>query len=227
MGGAGWPRGPLSWFPSDGQSESEQTQCGGRGEGILPGAGATEEGVNVLTWHPHRALLTGDYGFFRAINIWPPFVLIGIYAASLSASMSNLIGASRILHALAKDDLFGEAESPPPCHHNPPPQLRVPRVGTCHFLSFSPQESFWLRQSEFPKGGTPGLQFSTPGPWCRYPLPSPPPYLPRGGRLLSAKMYKGKKTAWGRHRNCPVCATNIWSGLRLQDSVKDSLVFSV
>uniref|UniRef100_A0A6J0U8K3 Solute carrier family 12 member 9 n=1 Tax=Pogona vitticeps TaxID=103695 RepID=A0A6J0U8K3_9SAUR len=59
-----------------------------------------------------RALLKGDYGFFRAINIWPPFVLIGIYAASLSASMSNLIGASRILHALAKDDLFGIVLAP-------------------------------------------------------------------------------------------------------------------
>ncbi|KAM4749437.1 solute carrier family 12 member 9 [Rhinophrynus dorsalis] len=54
-----------------------------------------------------RTLLKEDYGFFRPINIWPPFVLIGIYATSLSASMSTLIGASRILHALAKDDLFG------------------------------------------------------------------------------------------------------------------------
>ncbi|XP_048372905.1 solute carrier family 12 member 9 [Sphaerodactylus townsendi] len=59
-----------------------------------------------------RTLLKGDYGFFRSINIWPPFVLIGIYAASLSASMSNLIGASRILHALAKDDLFGMVLAP-------------------------------------------------------------------------------------------------------------------
>lgn len=34
-------------------------------------------------------------------------MLIGIYATSISASMSSLIGASRILHALAQDDLFG------------------------------------------------------------------------------------------------------------------------
>ncbi|KAM3823543.1 solute carrier family 12 member 9 isoform 2-T3 [Vipera latastei] len=59
-----------------------------------------------------RALLKGDYGFFRSINVWPPFVLMGIYSASLSASMSNLIGASRILHALAKDDLFGPVLAP-------------------------------------------------------------------------------------------------------------------
>lgn len=54
-----------------------------------------------------RTLLQEDYGFFRAISVWPPLVLIGIYATSLSASMSSLIGASRILHALAQDDLFG------------------------------------------------------------------------------------------------------------------------
>ncbi|XP_059829854.1 solute carrier family 12 member 9 isoform X2 [Hypanus sabinus] len=59
-----------------------------------------------------RMLLQGDYGFFRQINVWPPFVVIGVYAASLSASMSTLIGASRILHALARDDLFGILLSP-------------------------------------------------------------------------------------------------------------------
>ncbi|KAM4677160.1 solute carrier family 12 member 9 [Discoglossus pictus] len=59
-----------------------------------------------------RTLLKEDYGFFRPINIWPPFVLIGVYATSLSASMSTLIGASRILYALAKDDLFGILLSP-------------------------------------------------------------------------------------------------------------------
>ncbi|MGH0187443.1 UNVERIFIED_CONTAM: hypothetical protein FKN15_025147 [Acipenser sinensis] len=52
-------------------------------------------------------LLLQDNGFFRRINVWPPFVTIGIYSTSLSASMSSLIGASRILHALAKDQLFG------------------------------------------------------------------------------------------------------------------------
>ncbi|KAJ8267158.1 hypothetical protein GJAV_G00139210 [Gymnothorax javanicus] len=54
-----------------------------------------------------RSLLTLDYGFLQRINVWPPFVIIGVYCASLSAAMCSLIGASRILHALALDQLFG------------------------------------------------------------------------------------------------------------------------
>ncbi|KAM6907354.1 solute carrier family 12 member 9 [Xenentodon cancila] len=54
-----------------------------------------------------RTLLIQDYGFFQRINLWPPFVTIGIFCASLSAAMCAMIGASRILHALALDSLFG------------------------------------------------------------------------------------------------------------------------
>ncbi|PWA20507.1 hypothetical protein CCH79_00003506, partial [Gambusia affinis] len=53
-------------------------------------------------------LLQRDYSFLRDINIWEPLVIIGVYSSTISASMSNLIGASRILYALAKDDLFGK-----------------------------------------------------------------------------------------------------------------------
>ena len=53
--------------------------------------------------------MTQDYGFFQRINLWPPFVTIGIYCGALSAAMSSMIGASRILHALALDQLFGNA----------------------------------------------------------------------------------------------------------------------
>ncbi|KAK7882806.1 hypothetical protein WMY93_028980 [Mugilogobius chulae] len=59
-----------------------------------------------------RLLLQKDYSFLRDINIWGPFVTIGVYSSTLSAAMSNLIGASRILYALARDDLFGKALSP-------------------------------------------------------------------------------------------------------------------
>ncbi|XP_066476994.1 solute carrier family 12 member 9 [Tiliqua scincoides] len=59
-----------------------------------------------------RLLLQRNYGFLKDINIWSPFVTVGIYSSTLSAAMSNLIGASRILYALAKDDLFGKALAP-------------------------------------------------------------------------------------------------------------------
>lgn len=56
-----------------------------------------------------RTLLIQDYGFFQRISLWPPLVTVGIYCASLSAAMCAMIGASRILHALAVDHLFGKA----------------------------------------------------------------------------------------------------------------------
>lgn len=52
-------------------------------------------------------LLQRDYSFLADINIWPPLVTVGVYSSTISAAMSNLIGASRILYALSKDNLFG------------------------------------------------------------------------------------------------------------------------
>lgn len=48
----------------------------------------------------------------QALDYAPVLVAIGIFAATFSASLSNLIGASRVLEALAKDKIFGSLLNP-------------------------------------------------------------------------------------------------------------------
>lgn len=52
--------------------------------------------------------MLNQYGYLQEINKVPELVMLGVFSATLSAALSTLIGASRILQAISKDKLLGE-----------------------------------------------------------------------------------------------------------------------
>ena len=61
--------------------------------------------LTALTCDP--ALLHNDCMYMVQFTLWKPFVLVGVILATWSASLSNMIGASRVLQAVAEDTIFG------------------------------------------------------------------------------------------------------------------------
>ena len=61
--------------------------------------------ITALTCEP--LILLHDCNYMSSLSLWPPIVAIGVLLATFSASLNNLIGASRVLEAVAKDVVFG------------------------------------------------------------------------------------------------------------------------
>ena len=61
--------------------------------------------LTSLTCSP--TFLLNDCFYMAKFTFWSGFVLIGVILATWSASLSNLIGASRLIAAIAEDNIYG------------------------------------------------------------------------------------------------------------------------
>ncbi len=53
-----------------------------------------------------RQILLNDYNFLSNIAFWAPLVIAGVWAATLSSGLGNLLGAPRVMQAIARDKLM-------------------------------------------------------------------------------------------------------------------------
>ena len=60
----------------------------------------------VLNARATRAVLVEDPLIMRQLSAWGPAILIGVWGATLSSALGSILGAPRILQALARDDIL-------------------------------------------------------------------------------------------------------------------------
>ncbi len=60
----------------------------------------------ALAYFVSRDVLLNDYNFLMNIALWAPLVIAGIWGATLSSALGGILGAPRILQAIARDKIF-------------------------------------------------------------------------------------------------------------------------
>ncbi len=60
----------------------------------------------ALAFFVNRETLLTDYNFLMKIAFWSPLVVAGIWGATLSSALGGILGAPRILQAIARDKIF-------------------------------------------------------------------------------------------------------------------------
>lgn len=63
-------------------------------------------GLSMIVYFGFAILLAADYSIMKRIAVAGPLVDAGVIAATLSSALASLVGAPRILQALAVDDVF-------------------------------------------------------------------------------------------------------------------------
>lgn len=53
-----------------------------------------------------RTELLGDDMIVKSLSVWPPLVTLGVFSATLSSAIGSMMGAPRVLQALARDKIF-------------------------------------------------------------------------------------------------------------------------
>lgn len=60
----------------------------------------------VIAYFADRDALLTDYNFLMKVAMWSPLVVAGIWGATLSSALGGILGAPRILQAIARDKIF-------------------------------------------------------------------------------------------------------------------------